>query len=594
MEIAPLQSVTSRYRQLWLLLAALPGLGPLFLILHYGVDFHFLDEWMPDMAGVFIKAHHHQLTLADILAQHNEHRLAVARLIFLAINPITHWNNVADQIVAWLIVVATSWLVWRLIRRSQPGGGGIFVWFLCNLLIFSPAQDENWLWGMGLANFASIFLVLATILAAQSKLPIWIRLILCLVLASLATISIGNGMLAWPLGGLPLIWPDSPDSWKKKKWVALVWVMSCVAVVLLYRVGYQEPNHYGHPYVRTPWAIFVYCLSFMGSAVALVGALPSVIDSIVWGGVMFLGVVLTAIYFIQLFRTGRREICGRILPWLMVGGYAILSGLIAAFYRAEFGPGQAVSSRYVTYSIYLPIALVNLVSIIGDDLRRQPNARWSWRWTYVPVAGATALILLQIYAIPGAIADSASRQERYRLGKGALLLLNLAPDNPQMKYIGPVLPDRLVETANALSEMGYVHPPLIASNDAGLILRRTGGDRQDISGAMDECDKYPNGLMNARGWAIYPALGRSADCVFITYFDSSGRPRIFAAARMRYLRDDLAGKLPAGDFRGCGWEAILDPRRIPADIRSTQFLAWALDVDTGLATPLKGFVSYQR
>src|SRR5208282_3115731 len=107
-------SSSSRHRWLWFLLAALPALIPPFLILHFSVDFHFLDEWMPDMAGIFIKAHHHQLTLGDILAQHNEHRLAIPRLILLAINPITHWNNRSDLMVAWLLVVATSLLVWGL------------------------------------------------------------------------------------------------------------------------------------------------------------------------------------------------------------------------------------------------------------------------------------------------------------------------------------------------------------------------------------------------------------------------------------------------------------------------------------------------
>src|SRR5208282_5635582 len=103
-ETALFQSQSSRYRWLWFFLAALPALTPLVLILHYGVDFHYFDEWTPDMTGPLVKAYHHQLTLGDILAQHNEHRVAVARLILLAINPITHWNNVENLIVAWLMV----------------------------------------------------------------------------------------------------------------------------------------------------------------------------------------------------------------------------------------------------------------------------------------------------------------------------------------------------------------------------------------------------------------------------------------------------------------------------------------------------------
>ena len=100
------------------------ALVPLIMILRYGVNFHYFDEWMPDMAGALIKAHNGQLTLGDILAQHNEHRPAVMRLIWVALDPITHWNNVAYLVVAWAMVAATSGLVLLLIRKTQVRGGG--------------------------------------------------------------------------------------------------------------------------------------------------------------------------------------------------------------------------------------------------------------------------------------------------------------------------------------------------------------------------------------------------------------------------------------------------------------------------------------
>ena len=586
-------SRTSRHRRLWLFLAALPALAPLILILRYGVDFHYFDEWTPDMAGVFIKAHAHQLTLGDILAQHNEHRPATTRLILLATNPITHWNNVDDLVVGWLLVVTASLLVWGLIRRTQTGGGGIFLWFLCNLLLFTPAQNENWLWGMGMANFTPAVFILATFLAAQSRLWIWVRLIFCAALASLATISIGNGILAWPLGGLILVWPHAREPWSKKKWMALVWVIVGAAAILLYQHGYREPEHHGHPYVRTPGAVLTYTLAYMGNIPPL-GDFPGEMDRMVFGGVMCLGALASGICFLYLVRAGRRELCGRMLPWLMVAGYGILSGLIAAFYRAEFGPGQAVSSRYVTYSIYLPIALVVLASIIGDEVRQRAPQRWSRRWRRGAVAGATILILLQMMTFPRAIFDSAHRQQNSRLGKGALLLLNIVPANPQIAYFGPLPLDQLVGTVNELNEMGYVHPPLIASNDADLILRRESDDRRDISGEMDGFSKSPGGLMYVGGWAIYQHLDRPADSVFITYRDAGGHPIIFAAARMRLPRTDLGVMLPADELHDCGWEAALDPSLIPADIHNLRLSAWALDVDTGEATPLRGVVAVQR
>src|SRR5208282_4624917 len=120
-------------------------------------------------------------------------------------------------------------------------------------------------------------------------------------------ISSGNGILAWPLGGLLLIWPERNDSWTRKKWVALVWLIACAAVVPIYRLGYHMPDLHGYPYVRTPAAIAHYALVFMGGAFAYSGGFPPEIDSLVLGGLMILGILASAIYFLVLLGAGRRE-----------------------------------------------------------------------------------------------------------------------------------------------------------------------------------------------------------------------------------------------------------------------------------------------
>jgi hypothetical protein len=182
----------------------------------------------------------------------------------------------------------------------------------------------------------------------------------------------------------------------------------------------------------------------------------------------------------------------------------------------------------------------------------------------------------------------------YRQGKGALLLLNIVPNNPQKGYLCPYWPVKMEETANAMNELGYVQPEMIESDHAALIARQNSGDVRDVSGAIDGFNREVNGRMYSRGWAIFPRLGRAASSVFITYLDDGGRPIIFAAAKMRFRRDDLVGKLPPGDFRDCGWEVFIDPKQIPAQVHATVLEAWVLDVDTGLATPLDHTVAIER
>jgi hypothetical protein len=64
-------------RFLLLLTAVLPFVIPLGLIGSFGRNYLFWDEWDPDIAGVYVKAHQHWLTFSDLAAQHYEHRILV-------------------------------------------------------------------------------------------------------------------------------------------------------------------------------------------------------------------------------------------------------------------------------------------------------------------------------------------------------------------------------------------------------------------------------------------------------------------------------------------------------------------------------------
>jgi hypothetical protein len=62
--------------------AAWPALVLIWTILAYGVNVPVADEWSPTIAGLHVKAHDGELALSDFLAQHNEHRMIVPRVIF--------------------------------------------------------------------------------------------------------------------------------------------------------------------------------------------------------------------------------------------------------------------------------------------------------------------------------------------------------------------------------------------------------------------------------------------------------------------------------------------------------------------------------
>jgi hypothetical protein len=545
---------------------------------------------------VLIKAHLGTLTLHDILAQHNEHRLAVARLILLAICPFTHWNNIATLLVGWMLVCATSLLIWWLVRMTQPPGRRALLWFLCNLLIFTPAQNENWLWGICVENFSPTLFVMATLAVAFSGIPNWIRITLCVLLAIAATLSSGNGVTAWPLAAFPIfMWRGFQDKPGPAKWSLLVWLAVAVAVLVAYRYGYQEPPHNGHPYVRTLGAVSIYMLAFLGNAFAHLGGWDNPSIGIAIGTFMVLILLVACAFIVRAWHDGPSSQFHAGLPWLMIAGYALASALIAALFRAQFGPMQAVTSRYVSYSIYLPVALINLVPIMAGDLKQIGTSLFLRIAKYLPPALAIVLMVLQACTLPRAFRDCENRRIQFRMGRGALLLLDVVTNNPEILRLGIPEPQQLHYTTKKLSEMGYIQPPIITLGNAQLLMSDNPRDEvPNPAGALDGVQKSPGGALYVRGWAAIGPRGEPAESVFLTYGNERGEPIIFGAAFTGFRRDDIeqTAKTPVSPW--CGWEARLDIHRIPSNIKSTPIVAWILNVDTGKAAPLGGYVMIQK
>lgn len=584
-----------KFRWLWAALAASPALFPLFLILHYGVDFHFMDEWNTDIGGLYIKLAQHQLTFADLIAQHNEHRIFIPRLIYLLINPITHWNTIVDLITGWLIVCATSLLLLRLLSVTLPGDRFWLPWFICNVLIFTAAQWENWLWGMGLANFTPTFFIFAAILIAYGRSRFWLRLVMCVLLAVTATYCSGNGILAWPLAGVLLIWPDSPDQWAAKKKILTIWVVAFALIVAIYFVGYQKPTHGGVGYYTlNPAAIFTYNLAFMGCPFADCTAWGEDVNSITIGSILLLLYLAAIAHFLYLWKWGSKDASRRMLPWLMVGGFGILSGLMSSFFRAGAGTQQALESRYVTYALYLPVSLAILLPMSGADLKSRWSKNFPEMWAHLPAMGATMVLIMVIFSIPHALNESWNRSIHFRQGRGAIMLLNIVPDNPMLACAGNPRPEGLSQIANALNGMGYVHPPLLTSPNAAQISRENSNSSQDVLGTMQGVQSTANGGRLVYGWAVFPKAGYSAECVFLTYDNADHQPIIFTAAIVGAPRSEIADSLGNPDYANCGWQAPLLPQQIDPAIKQTQISAWVLDVDTGRATKLDGSLAFQR
>ena len=304
------EELVTRLSPWFWVLAALPALGPLFLIKRYAVDFHYWDEWGPGWSGLFVRVHNHQFTLADLFVQNSEHRQVLPRLWLLLTNPLTHWNNITVLVMGWVGACVISIMVLLLTRRTVPQRGKIpAIWFLCNLLIFTPCQYEIWLWGIGIDQWMLTALMFFSFVIAGSALRPGIKVPTCLVLAAAAPFCFGNGILAWPLTGLLLFWPGAAELPRRiKRPAAAIWIVGCLLCVGGYFYHYSKPpppaDYHGHVGILD---ILLYNLTFMGGAFTNATNYPMILACATVGGLMLAMLIGAAAYFAWAWRSGRRE-----------------------------------------------------------------------------------------------------------------------------------------------------------------------------------------------------------------------------------------------------------------------------------------------
>src|SRR5262249_52313351 len=124
------------------------------------------------------------------------------------------------------------------------------------------------------------------------------------------------------------------------------------------------------------------------------------------------------------------DLCSRMVDWLALGGFSLVTAMLVARSRAGVGVQQAVLSRYTTLSMFLPLALVPTLPMICTSFRRRRMLGGQDIWVQIPAALAAAMIVLQILCVRLALETCRGFLQSHRQGKGALLLVKILPDNP--------------------------------------------------------------------------------------------------------------------------------------------------------------------
>jgi hypothetical protein len=343
-------------RRLLTLLMAVAAAAPLFwlvkMVIANYVGTPFADTWsVYYRVAKFMNGD--STFFGFILPQYNEARPVVPRLILYLVHSLNRSlaiDVVLDIASAMGAAGATLWLL----RKTNPKLSwlsALAVGVLFSLNFFSIAQWENWNWHTQLMMFLpNLFFAIGWLINFSSLPPVRRGLLVsgCCVLS---TFSFANGLFQWFL-----LIPIAAGLERKTK--IRLWALHLGMALLslfLYFWGYKSPaEHQLGEGLSHPIRVATYLFAWLGSSLS--------------GGSLFLAEILGGIMLLTFLLLGSLSLWGRwrqnlriaCLPWLSMGGYALISGAAAAVGRSHIGLAQALQSRYCTISLWIVVACIGL------------------------------------------------------------------------------------------------------------------------------------------------------------------------------------------------------------------------------------------
>jgi len=371
------------YRIVLLLCAGLPIVVLVALVLHYSVNVPFWDQW--DLVTLLQRHNHGATDLSGLFAQHNEHRLLFPQFVMIVLATATHWNVIVEMMFSILVAGFGLWFVYSMLASTlKTPGIRLLAVLLVTIILFSPLQQENWLWGWQMQWFMNVFGLVVAVWALTTwhQSPL-LRVLVAIAAGVFATYSLASGIFIW-LVCVPvfMLRKDVRGYW----WV---WAVAAVGADGAYYFKYQNPGyfqpstpfllhhiplflHYTIVYIAHPLAAWMYLSvpAFVLLAVSLIGA------------------------FTYLWQYQRILLRTTLLPWLILGLYALLAALATDYSRLGLGISQSYSSRYTTISQYLTIACCVLLFALIDRSWHEKMAKRHKhiiRW-----AAGASLVLMSI------------------------------------------------------------------------------------------------------------------------------------------------------------------------------------------------------
>jgi hypothetical protein len=443
------------------------------------------------------------------------------------------------------------------------------------LTIFTPAQYELWIFASGFPSFfPALFIVTGLVLLGTKRLNTPWKFVLCGVLATASSFTLANGLLAWGLTFPALLLMDKVPRWRL--WL-IAWLGVCALCAATYFWGYHKPGDLPAFAPAVAWGDYVqFILEFLGGGLAYAWKDRPAFSAALFGGVQLALFFAALVYSLRRIRD--RTFVAKTTPWFALGLYSIGSAVLAALGRVGYGAPYALASRYVTFSVYLTIAVIGLWAVVVHEKSRNGRAVSSRRWSY-----AICFFLVVAYLIPYKACAFNNRfflralSAKDRLAHAAVLFCRAIDTSEIIKktaYPNDARP--VTEGADALDRLKLLRPPLVRTNRIDALPHEIADSRR-ASGSCESVTALDGNLVRASGWAVLDGKGRPPDCVAVAYQTATEQGWTLCALSDSFaMRPEIVKRLRTMEQLWTGWSATLPRSAFPPGAKLS---FWAVDAD---------------
>lgn len=312
----------------------------------YAIDIPYWDQWV--YIPIFDLYLEGKLTFYDLWQQHLDHRLFFPRLIMLISGIVTDWNTRNEALISVMITCMHFLLLLtmgkKLITPSSRQMKAL-IFTIISMVTFSLQQGENWFWGWNIQIMLNSMAISATLFSMhlwiEKKWTFWIATIF----TTIAVYSYSNGLLLIGFGFIVLAIQRYLYN-KKTKGLLVNWSVFSALLLASFFYGFTKTALPAEKLTLLEYCYKapVYFFAYLGSPIAhfsLVGASIS-------GGIGFILFIMTSVYF-----AFKRKQFSHWIPFYFLGLYSLGTAFLTAYGRVNLGLEQALSERYVAFSIFL-------------------------------------------------------------------------------------------------------------------------------------------------------------------------------------------------------------------------------------------------